>query len=538
MPPIAGPPDVSEPSEVVPAASAPEATGTPGGAEVPIPQGDGVGVLREPTPAEGEAHGVERYKKRALLGGIALFARTGLAQLTILGGTVVLARHLLPAEFGAFAMIQFALSALTVFGDAGLAGALVQKKTPPTQRELSSVFFTQLALGAVVLVLAGLAGELLPWIWPELPEGSPWVLRALALNFLFTSARVVSMLLMERELLFVRVSILDSVSSIVFYVVASVLALGDHGIWALVYGVLAQGVVGLVMALMLRPWRPSLVFDWGAVRGLLRFGVPFQARTVLGLVIAAIIPLVGGRALGSQAVGYINWSLQTAFFPLTFVDIIARVSFPLYSRLQGSPAAFGEALDRSMRTCITLTMFLSGMFVGIGPELTRIIYSDRWLEAVPLLQIYAATITVGMLVNVLAPALDAVGKPRVVLVQMIFVTVLTWIAVPLATLEWGILGFVSAFVAVMVLGAVVIVVLARQHLPETKVFGPFVAPTIASVAIVGLGHSVLAPLTTGPLELTLTVVAEIAVFLAVVALLDRATLGALRSMLPGRAPAA
>jgi PST family polysaccharide transporter len=172
-------------------------------------------------PPAAEGQGVDKYKKRALLGGLALAARTGLAQLIILGGTVVLARRLLPAEFGAFAMIQFALAALTVFGDAGLAGALVQRKAPPTQRELSSVFFAQLGLGAIVFVLASLLGELLPWIWPDLPEGSPWILRALAFSFVLTSSRVVSMLLLERELQFVRVSILDTINSVVFYLVAS-----------------------------------------------------------------------------------------------------------------------------------------------------------------------------------------------------------------------------------------------------------------------------------------------------------------------------
>ncbi|MDQ3034542.1 MAG: oligosaccharide flippase family protein [Myxococcota bacterium] len=485
--------------------------------------------------AAGEApEGIETYEKRAVRGGLALTIRTGVAQVIVLGGTVVLARHLRPAEFGAFAMVQFALTALTIFGDAGLGGALIQKKKQPTQRELSSVFFVQVALGAVVLLAAGGVGQLLPIVWPDLPEGTPWIMSALALSFVFTSLRVVPMLLMERELLFVRVAILDTVNSVTFYLVAGVLAVRGAGIWALVIGVLAQGTTGLVGALLLRPWRPSSVFDREAVRALLGFGVPFQTRTALGLVIASVIPVVGGTLLGAEAVGYINWSHQTAFFALTFVDIIARVSFPLYSRLHAQGDGLPPALERSLRVCVALTLFFSGMFLGIGEPLTRIIYSESWVPAVPLLHLYAATITVGMLVNVLAPAFDALGRPRIVLAQMIVVTIGTWIVVPIATVRWGLIGFTAGYVSVMVLGAVLIVWLARRFLPRTRILQPFVAPAIAAALILALGRWLLAPWTTGPWTLAAAVLAEVLIFTAIVAALDRATLRALRSLLPAR----
>lgn len=497
---------------------------------------DGQGAAGATVPAADgtDEEGVQKYKRRAFIGAIGLTIRTALAQLIILGGTVVLARHLLPAEFGAFAMIQFALTALTVFGDAGLAGALVQKKTAPTQLELSSVFYAQLALSVVVFIVAAGLGELLPLIWPDLPEGSPWILRVLAFSFVLTSARIVPMLLLERELHFVRVSIIDTVNNVAFYLVASVLALADYGIWALVIGVVAQGVASLVTTLAMRPWRPSFMFSWAAVRGLLGFGIPFQARTVLGLVIASVIPVVGGTALGAQSVGFLNWSLQTAFFPLTFVDIIARVSFPLYSRLRDSAAGFAEVLERSMRICITLTLFFAGMFIGLGPELTVIIYSEQWAEAVPLLRLYAATITIGMLVNVLAPAFDALGRPQTVLLQMVFVTVGTWIVVPITTKLWGIEGLVIGFVTVMVLGGGVIVRLARKWLPEVKIAKPYIAPTVACFAIIALGVLVLGPRTTGPLSLAGAVATEVVAFLVIVAILDRGTLAALRTLLPER----
>lgn len=495
------------------------------------------------TPRPGEEEGLEVYKKRALLGAAALALRTGAAQLIILGGTVVLARYLRPAEFGAFAMVQFVLTVLTIFGDAGLGGALIQKKETPTEAELSSVFFAQMAMAGLVLALASVVGEVLPLAWPDLPEGTPWIVRALALNFVLTSARVVPTLLMERELHFVRVALLDTVNSVTFYLVASILSVLGFGVWALVFGVLAQGALGLITALALRPWRPRLVFDVGIVRGLLGFGLPFQARSIFVLGTRAVIPVAAGTMLGSEAVGFLNWALETAFFPLTFVDIIARVSFPLMSRLQRDPPQFAQALERALRAAVVIALGLASVFLGLSADLTEIIYSAQWLPAVRMLEIYAAVITVGILVNVLTPAFDAVGKPRVVLAQMMIVLPLTWL------FTWGgthleVLGlaradgFALGYAAAMAVGAVVIVLLARRELPRVPIARAYLAPLTAGVVAVALGRVVLAPWVDGPITLALGVVAEVLSFVAVMALLDRRALAELLSQTRGEAPAA
>src|SRR5262245_385047 len=101
-----------------------------------------------------------------------LILRTVLLQLTVLGGNVVLARALDPGHFGVFAIVQFALSFFAFFGDAGLGGALVQKKEEPSQRELSSVFCLQLLIVAVLMAAVFAFAAVLRDIWPALPEGT------------------------------------------------------------------------------------------------------------------------------------------------------------------------------------------------------------------------------------------------------------------------------------------------------------------------------------------------------------------------------
>src|SRR3954466_1957344 len=96
----------------------------------------------------------KQLQRKARLGIVTLVVRTAALQLAILAGKVYLARVLGPADFGAFWVVQHVLSFFILFGDAGLGAALVQKKEQPTQRELSTVWWCQLAFAVVLIVLA------------------------------------------------------------------------------------------------------------------------------------------------------------------------------------------------------------------------------------------------------------------------------------------------------------------------------------------------------------------------------------------------
>ncbi|MCC6649259.1 MAG: oligosaccharide flippase family protein [Polyangiaceae bacterium] len=484
-------------------------------------------------PASGRAAGGDElsageYRRRALIGGVALALRTALAQLVVLGGTIVLARRLSPRDFGAFAIIQFALSFLTVFGDAGLGGALVQKKTAPTREELSSVFWVQLALGGAVLLVAAIAAEGLRLVWGDLPPSAPWILRALAVNFALVAARAVPMISMERELMFVRLAAIDLVGSLSFYLVACGMALAGFGMWSLVAGVLAQGALGTLLAFAMRPVFPSLVWDGAAVRRLLRFGVPHQLKFVVGFAGGATTPLLCGALLGAEAVGLIQWAQTTGFFPIRLVEIVSRVSFPLYARLQDDRPALTRQIDRSVAICAAGAFAFAAVIFALGPAFVSIVYSSKWLPALPMLYLFAGSITVGSFVPLVAPALDALGKPKIMLYQAIVTMLAAWAAaVPLA-LTHGAVGFVAGSVALMVAGNVVMAWVVRRELPALRIARPFVAPSLIAIGVAWAGRRWALPRVEGPLTLTAAIVGVIVVFAIALLAVDRELLGEAR----------
>jgi PST family polysaccharide transporter len=469
--------------------------------------------------------------RRARLGVLVLTLRTAVQQLLVLGGNVYLARVLGPGEFGAFWIVQFALSFFTLFGDAGFGAALIQKKDAATEDELSSVFWAQLLLGLGVVLVVFVSA---PWVvtfWPGLPRSSAWMLRALSLNLVLTSLRVIPSILMERDLLFGRLSLVDLVLTASFYGSAVVLAHLGHGSYSLVAAVLIQGAAGSIVAVSLRPWLPSLRLSRELLRPILRFGLVFQAKHMVGFVNAAVMPLYAGAALGPYSLGIVTWSQNTAFFPLRLVDILARVNFPLLSRLQHDEQAFSETLERTIQVCATVTLFFVGLFLGLGPSVVSVVYGDKWVPALPTLYVFAVAISIGFVVPIMSGALDAIGKPQVMMRLGIYWTVLNWVAVATVMhFRADPLSFTLGYCIHIVFGNLAVIFVVKRLLPGARLWPRIRAGILASAGAAAVGRWGLLPWARGPLTLVLAVLAVLGAFVATLAVIDRSGLRELWAM--------
>ncbi|HEV3141366.1 MAG TPA: oligosaccharide flippase family protein [Vicinamibacterales bacterium] len=463
----------------------------------------------------------------------ALTSRTIAYELVVLGGTVTLTRLLGPRDFGVFAIVQYALELLVLFGDTGLAGALVRQREEPTEQQLSTAFYFQLAASGILMAAVVALSPLLPRVWPDLPASAPVLLRVVALNFVIVCVRIPPLLLMERRFQFAKMAVVDVGASATFFGVAISLAAMGFGVWSLACGVLMQGLFATVAVFALSHWRPRAVFEWRALRPLLRFGVAQQIRNLFALVNDSVTPIFGGRMLGSTAVGYMNWSRSTAYFPLKVVQILARVGFPLFARLQHDRALLGESLGRMIQVSAFATFAWVGLCLGLGEQFTAAVFSATWLPAVPILMVFAAAIAIGFLSPLVAVALDAMGRPGLFTRIAIGWTAITWLVAPIATLRWGIIGLAAGYCSHVVVGNIVVAVVMRRILPETKFWLRVRAPVAGSAAVIAVGRLVLAPYVNGLITFGLAAIVLTVVYVGVVWLIDGRTLVRALTVVPG-----
>ncbi len=492
-------------------------------------------------------HSPEELTRRGRRGEILLLVRTVIVQLTVLGGTVFLARLLEPTNFGVYAFVLLVLSLFSMIGDAGLGAALIQREDATEGRVLSSIFWLQLALVLVVAIFMNLVADLIQPIWEqmrswwavghqvqELPDDTDWLLRALSGALILSTIRSVPSILMERELEFGRLAILDIVGTVSFYAIAVGFAAAGYGVWALVLGVSLRAAIVAVLTFLFRPFKPEFIFDWERVKPILRFGITFQAKNLVGFMNGAVVPLYGGAALGTRDLGFINWAQATGYFPLRLVEVMQRVTFPLLSRFQGDRQRFGSALERAVRISGLGTLFFVGLVLGIGTPLVTIIYTDKWLPAMPLLYVYASVLSLGFITPLVASALDAMGRPSVILKLSLGWVTLAWIGVLYATPRWGILGFALGYSVHVIVGNLIVLYVAKLLVPEAKLISRLWAPAIGAAVTALLGRHFMADHITNIGGVILGALACLLVYSATVIALDRTMLKAVLSLIPSR----
>jgi O-antigen/teichoic acid export membrane protein len=220
---------------------------------------------------------------------------------------------------------------------------------------------------------------------------------------------------------------------------------------------------------ILQPWRPQLVFDWQRVKHTLGFGLSFQGSNAVAFLNGAIAPLLAGIRLGPSGLGLVQFAQNTAWFPTAFVGVVRRVAFPYLSRLQGEPRAFARAFDRAILSCAIPVFFFLGLFFGAAPHIVELIYSEKWLPAVPALYVYSVGITINFFAWIGSAALEALGKPKRLLRIVALSTTVNWIACLIAVFVSPTpFSFAIGFCTHMILGSGGMYLAIRELVPEVR----------------------------------------------------------------------
>jgi O-antigen/teichoic acid export membrane protein len=313
--------------------------------------------------------------------GIDTFSRQGI-QFVI---SVVLARLLAPAEFGLIAMLSVFIGVAATFADAGFSSALIQGRHP-TQEELSSVFYFNLAMGLAITLVLALAA---PWIaaFYHSPALAPLAC-LMALNILVSSFGSVHTALLTRDLDFrtqVRISVFATAIS---GLLGIGLAWRGWGVWSLAFQSLLSTFLSTCLLWRFRPWRPSWAFSLRALRRLFRFGSYLFASSLLDTFYVRFSSLLIGKWYTPADLGYFSRADSMRNVPVNALsDVVSRVAFPLFSTKGDDP----EALRRGVRKAIlgAMTINLPAMLgiCAVARPLVLALLGAKWLPCVPYLQV-------------------------------------------------------------------------------------------------------------------------------------------------------
>jgi O-antigen/teichoic acid export membrane protein len=338
-------------------------------------------AVTEPDLATGGLRG-------ATISGTAWTAGSRISQQAVqLAITIVLARLLVPREYGLVAMIAVFTGFAALFVDAGFAAALVQRRRL-TAEHLSTAFWLNLGAGVAIAALSAAIAPLVARFYgqPELLVLMPVV----GLNFVLVALSIVQMALLERRMLFRRVALIENGALVAGGTVAIVCAFAGLGVWALViFTLISSGTQSLLLWLV-SDWHPTRAVSRGAFRDLWGFGGNLLGSYVLNYWTRTGDNLLIGRFVGPVELGLYNRAYNLVLLQLTNVSyVVGRPLYPALSKLQDEPNRVRHAYLRALAIIALVTFpIATGCLVAAEP-LVLTLFGPKWSGVVPLMQILA-----------------------------------------------------------------------------------------------------------------------------------------------------
>ncbi len=427
---------------------------------------------------------IEAVKKKAVSGAAVLTGRMLLMQPINFFSMVLLTAFLTPAEFGIFFVVSAIKNFLSYFSDIGFAPALIQKKEQLTGIELKTIFTAQQVLILGILLLGFLFSPLIQSIY-NLDQKAIYLYWALLLSLLFSSFKTIPSVLLERKLEFKKWVIPQIIETIIFSTIAVFLAWKGFGVTSYTVAVIVSGFAGLSLIYFIQPWLPGIAFSVSAFKSVLKFGIPYQANTLLAMIKDDGMILFLGAVIGPSGIGLLGWAQKWAYAPLRFfMDQVIKVTFPAFSRLQDNRKELSDLVSKSIFFICLLVFPSLIMLVLLSPTLVAIIPKYiKWSPALFALSVLTITSALAAITTPLTNTLNAIGKITLTFKLMVMWTVLTWIFVPALTFLYGINGAAVGF-SLVGLSSVVALYLVAKHVDIN--YSQSVGKPILAAALMGL----------------------------------------------------
>jgi PST family polysaccharide transporter len=394
-------------------------------------------------------------------------------------GGIALARLLTPEVFGLYAILIFVITLGVRFSELGLGAALIQRRDLDLATGLSAAFTATFALalvlGAVIMAAAPLVAR-----WPGVSSEVTAPVRWLALLVVFSSLRMPAMVLLERRLAYLPLTIAETADTVAFYVVAIAAAVAGAGLWSFVLGALAARAANLAVLWSATRWRPTLRWNRRELIPVLKFGILFQGSVLIGVAGDAVVPTFVTAWSGVTAVGYLNWAATLAFLPLQIVSIAGRVLFPALSSLQTEPDRFAEATARAINRVTTILYPAAALLLAGADPVVRLVFGEAWVPAVPAVRCFCLSAIIGGTSTIFVHALYGLGRPDLVFRLNLASAALLWI-LTVALVPWlGFVGFAVAS-ATLACAGVSFTALSLRRLAPLHVLTAVRVPLTASI---------------------------------------------------------
>ena len=365
---------------------------------------------------------------------------------------LVLARLLMPSDYGEIGMLHVFIAISGVFVSAGFGSALIQKKNP-THLDYTSVFYWNLVAALVFYGILFFCGPAIAAFYkiPQLCR----ILRVQSLGMIVGAFSHVQSNQLQKQLRFRELSIRNIVATIIGTIVSITLALMGYGVWSLVFGNLVSSIAAVLLLWWMSTWRPTWEFSWQSLRELFSFGGLMALSSLVETIYYNLQSLIIGKWFSAKDLGYYTQARKLEGIPTSALSqIVGTVSFPVFSSLQDDKDRLRGAVRNNIKAVTYLNFPLMVLLMIIARPLITLLYGTKWEPATPYFQILCIYGMVYTLNTLNTNVIKSLGRSGVFFtIQLI--KRLTGIVLIVLGMRFGIYGLlwavvINAYLAVLI----------------------------------------------------------------------------------------
>lgn len=393
----------------------------------------------------------ENLKKSILSGLFWKFSERFASQLISMVVSIILARLLLPSEYGTVALVTIFITIADVFVNDGFGTALIQKKDADNL-DFSTVFYFGIVFSFGLYFILFFIAEAVAAFY-DMPILCP-VLRVLSLRVPIGAINSVQQAYVSRNMLFKRFFYSTIGGTIASAVVGIAMAYLGFGVWALVFQYLSNTIAGTIVLWCTVKWRPDKAFSFQRLKQLYHYGWKLLVQSLMVNVYSNLRSLVIGKVYTTDDLAFYN---RGSYFPnLIVVNVDSAMGaalFPAMAKEQSSADKVKNITKKATRlSSYVMSPLLIG-FAACSTAFVRVVLTDKWLPMVPYLVIICINLLFRPAQSSALQAIKSMGRSDIVLKMDIPIRVFGVVTLLLA-IKFGVIYIAVTEVLVGTLGLI------------------------------------------------------------------------------------
>lgn len=313
------------------------------------------------------------------------FSEIGLNQLINLFIGIILARILLPKEFGLVAMITIFIAISQTFIDGGFSQALI-RKTDCQQKDYATVFYFNLFISILLYLILFYSASAISGFFNEAILQK--LVRVLGLVLILNALAIIQRTILIKKLNFKLQTKITLFSSFVSGIIAIVFAYKGFGVWSLAIRLLLNQLFNSIFLWVYNHWLPTLEFSKQSFREMFAFGSKLLASNLIYIMYQNVYYIIIGKFFSAISLGYYNRAEFFSKHPSQSIDAsFQRVIYPAFSQIKNESSKIKIGCQKLIKGIMLVNFSVMLGIAAIAEPMILTLIGARWLPAVPYLRL-------------------------------------------------------------------------------------------------------------------------------------------------------